>query len=94
MDPENKVDFCLTFIPNQKYTNGLLAMPPDLSLMTGESCSTFKSEHPEETYENYLRNTFEILNNQPNSAKSTGSIARQMKMKSNQRKDNKKQRKR
>lgn len=53
-----------------------------------------QKQHPEETYENYLRNTFEILNNQPNSAKSTGSIARQMKMKSNQRKDNKKQRKR
>ena len=51
-------------------------------------------QHPEETYENYLRNTFKILNNQPISPKSRGSMVRQMKMKSKQRKDNKKQRKR
>lgn len=53
-----------------------------------------QKQHPEETYENYLRNTFKILNNQPISPKSKGSIVRQMKMKGKQRKDNKKQRKR
>jgi hypothetical protein len=49
-----------------------------------------QKQHPEETYENYLSNTFKIQNNQHNSPKSRVAIVRQTEMKSKKIKHNKK----